>query len=543
LISGRPVTEAACGRYTLVAQREGTLRERDDGALEIEAESAYLVRDYDGLELSRVIVRQKGATEGLLRMGNFVGESRLGGRRLVITSTRATGPQVDRMLADLTDAMSSLPTGFAAPVGLAYDRSALTGHDVLSQAYAFVRDAMWAAGPHDLPAAVSRILARPHERLVREEHDIPVGRVDRLDAPALLAIASRPDRLVPVPPGGRSRETALAARLHGRLPEVVHSSRAQPSADTVENRFVLSAIDAARLVVRSFDRRVRRSGHPSAPVHAIEAAGLAAQLELWLRHPALAGLEPVSLLPLHSTVLRGRPGYRELTRFYLDLIARSRLLDGDTAGRLIDARDVAAIYECWCYTQVALAVARALDMPAAAVPIREGDFAYDLIRGGHALVGDVRVSFNRTFRGAEGGGRNRSYSVELRPDIVVEHPDGTLDLFDAKFKRDVILSASADDEDADQETLTTYRRGDLYKMHTYRDAIGARSVWVLYPGTGELESHAAPDAGGVGAIPLLPGASHGALDKVVADLFTAPSPQGAPPTPARSPAAPPAVGW
>ena len=168
MISGRSVPEAACGRYTVVAQREGTLTERDDGALEIQAESPYLVRSYDGMELSRVVEQRKGAKDGWMRMGNFVGESSLGGRRLVVTSTRASAAQVDRMLSDLTDAMSALPTSFASPVGVAYDRSALTGHDVLSQAYAFVRDAMRAAGPHDLPAAVSRILARPYERLVRE---------------------------------------------------------------------------------------------------------------------------------------------------------------------------------------------------------------------------------------------------------------------------------------------------------------------------------------------------------------------------------------
>ena len=531
MISCRPVGEAACGRYTLVAQREGTLGERDDGALEIQAESPYLVRDYDGLELAQVVEGRAGSTEGWMRMGNFVGQSSLGGRRLVVTSTRASAAQVDRMLSDLTDAMSALPTGFASPVGVAYDRSALTGHDVLSQAYAFVRDAMRAAGPYDLPAAVSRILARPYERLVREEHDLPVGRVDRLDAPALLAIASRPDRLVPVCAGGRAQATALAVRLHGRLPDVVRSSRAQATVETVENRFVRTAIETARLVVRSFDRRVRSSGHAASSAHAAEAGELAAQLELWLRHPVMAAVEPVSLLPLHSTVLRGRPGYRDVTRFYLDLIARSRLLDGETARRVIDARDVAAIYECWCYTQVVAAVARAVDMPAATVPTREGAFGYDLTRGGHAVVGDVRVSFNRTFRGAAGGGAGRSYSVDLRPDIVIEHPDGTLDLFDAKFKRDVVLSGPADGGEADLETLTTYRRGDLYKMHTYRDAIGARSVWVLFPGTGALERFDAPDAGRVGAIPLLPGASQAALDEVVAGLFGDGPAALTPPTP------------
>jgi predicted component of viral defense system (DUF524 family) len=44
-------------------------------------------------------------------------------------------------------------------------------------------------------------------------------------------------------------------------------------------------------------------------------------------------------------------------------------------------------------------------------------------------------------------------------------------------------------------------------MHAYRDAIGARSVWILYPGETEgLSRYTAPDgAGGVGAVPLRPG--------------------------------------
>ena len=40
-----------------------------------------------------------------------------------------------------------------------------------------------------------------------------------------------------------------------------------------------------------------------------------------------------------------------------------------------------------------------------------------------------------------------------------------------------------------------FKRGDLYKMHTYRDAIAnARSVWILYPGheTCFFDLHAGP---------------------------------------------------
>ena len=106
--------------------------------------------------------------------------------------------------------------------------------------------------------------------------------------------------------------------------------------------------------------------------------------------------------------------------------------------------------------------------------------------GYEATVGDVKVLYNVTYsRPAHGQpelGHN-SYSVRLRPDITIRTSSGGLHLFDAKLKVDFASAANADDED-DPGRLDTFKREDLYKMHAYRDALGAQSVWVLYPGTG-----------------------------------------------------------
>ena len=115
-----------------------------------------------------------------------------------------------------------------------------------------------------------------------------------------------------------------------------------------------------------------------------------------------------------------------------------------------------------------------------------------------------------------------SYSVGLRPDIALEIGDGNtrhLHLFDAKFR--VRSLAHLSDEDAkskSEERRGMFKLADLYKMHTYRDAIrGAHSVWVLYPGT-ETRFHASSGHQladfasaetpfeGVGAVPLQPAA-------------------------------------
>ena len=71
-------------------------------------------------------------------------------------------------------------------------------------------------------------------------------------------------------------------------------------------------------------------------------------------------------------------------------------------------------------------------------------------------------------------------------------PDGSkshLHLFDAKFRvhglADVGLAGSDKDGDDEKagERAGSFKRGDIYKMHAYRDAIpDARSVWIMYPG-------------------------------------------------------------
>lgn len=137
---------------------------------------------------------------------------------------------------------------------------------------------------------------------------------------------------------------------------------------------------------------------------------------------------------------------------------------------------------------------------------------------------------------------SRSYSVPLRPDIALQIPSGPnegLHLFDAKFKvdrLDVVMSVNRNDEDvrdAADERRGIFKRGDLYKMHTYRDAIPhARSVWILYPGTNvrffnALEKQTISSAEsfssivqGVGAIPLLPDEEqHTAISSVIRHLL------------------------
>ncbi len=200
-------------------------------------------------------------------------------------------------------------------------------------------------------------------------------------------------------------------------------------------------------------------------------------------------------LPAGSPVLQRRRGYREVYGHFGRLRLATRLPLSATAMRdLLTVKDIAQLYELWCYFALVEAVTGILGPPTGAKRTQASDLQigvpWDLAVD---WPDGTRLLYNPRFSRSRPASR-RSYSVPLRPDIALVVPRGPnagLHLLDAKFRLDRLDAAlgTADateesEEDEAAERRGTFKRADLYKMHTYRDAIpDARSVWILYPGT------------------------------------------------------------
>jgi predicted component of viral defense system (DUF524 family) len=411
----------------------------------------------------------------------------------------------------------------------------VVGPDALYHAYVFLRDGLNARGDHDLAGAVERVLARPHESLrIDEPRRIPLGRADRGDPEILAAISSEPELLRRIEPGAALELHPLARRLGGRMPELVRTRPLRHSTDNPENRFVAAALEIMSDIARQFERFARAAARPSSEVNTREAHTIAARLDRWRRHPVLEPLAGRGDVPIRSTVLRGRAGYRELLRFYIDLMSRTVLAEPHDLRNLLELRDAAEIYEYWCYFRVVDAVAAALETSARLSRFAAQALGTRVPYGYRAQASGVEIVYNLTFSRPPGGTAqpgHHSYSVRLRPDIAIITPHG-LHLFDAKLKVDFAGAVNSDDADPPAGTSDTFKREDLYKMHAYRDALGAQSVWVLYPGS-SLAPHeyrvawqtgASRVSGfsGVGAIALRPDAEHdGGLLELVRGIIEA----------------------
>ena len=533
----------------LLPRRQGASAPEFDEHIRIRGEHGWLLKGTaDALDAASVALGGVGERISddvlLLDFGNAVGFFDVPGLgRIEVVSGKWSQSDFDHMLAELTDVAAGLPFTAANTAALPYDRSVAAQDDVLYHMFVYIRHALSDA-PADsdrLLPALRHVLRDPYRRFERTRRDVSIDQVRSLDATALVSIATGKGGFTRVSPH-RVASAVNLQTLRGHLPERVTEHHIVTTVDTPENRFVKAFLSSMGGVI---DKVREGSHHHGSSAFAARIARDCDRLDTLLRpivqHPVWREVGPMAHLPASSPVLQRRRGYRQVYRHFARMRLATRVpLDPSLVRDLLEVKDIALLYEIWTYFIVANELTTLLGSPERAggphadpwqVTVR-----WDIET---AWPDGARLLYNPRFSRA--GGKQHSFSVPLRPDISLHIPHGPnagLHLLDAKFKVDklseVMPNADQRDDEASveaDERTGTFKRGDLYKMHAYRDAItGARSVWILYPGAetrffsvvgGVATSwRSLPTSlDGVGAIPLVPGtASRAALRAVLKHL-------------------------
>lgn len=429
----------------------------------------------------------------ILRFGNAVGVFDVPHLGKIEVHSRKWGERhFDHMLAEVSARMSALP--FAAGTGaqLPYDRALGRDEQILLHMFVYLRHMCCArASPEEqVVPALRLITGGPHRRLERSCAWAPLAQARRVDPRGLVRVLAPEAGLERVPAGSGG---ALAVALRGHLPQRVNESIVRYTVDVPENRFAKAFLgQMLGLVERVRALALRRKadylqGRLLRDCDEIERALAPAR-----RHSLWVSIGTMHRLPVESTVLQRRRGYRELFTQFLRLRMAVRLpLRPDQLERLLEIKDIATLYELWVFFAVEQAVSACLGRGpdrAASAKVHElgARLPWDLC----VAWGDVELFYNLRF--SHSRAKRRSYSLALRPDVVLRVPSGPnagLHLFDAKFRLDRIAKMAqeedeVDDDDEREEQLGKFKHADVYKMHTYRDALpDARSVWVMYPGS------------------------------------------------------------
>lgn len=316
-----------------------------------------------------------------------------------------------------------------------------------------------------LSAALYTIQAAPHRELRAESQWTPLSEATAADADTLINLLHAPDAWQPAP------GLALAQRLGGRAPAQVWQRNTIETYDTPENRFGLALLRELATATTQLTRQAWWPKVSSERQRQIKEAD--SLLQETMAEPLFADVGELRRLPTSSQTLLRRDGYCDLLHLW-QIFQNARQPLFARLQQAIDLRDIALLYEIWTFFALITEIAAITEeMPALDLRISDAR-GLEWQAAAHFGTAGTLV-YNQAVK---------AYSTTFRPDFSWLRDGRAEVVLDAKFRLERRALDAGDLNDiAEVDTpQTATRRADLYKMHTYRDALGVRAAVTLYPG-------------------------------------------------------------
>ena len=381
--------------------------------------------------------------------------------------------------------------------------------------------------------ALATIQARPDHRWDESVIEVSPGRGAIAGARLARAVGSN-GRKVPVPEHISHLPVTLLPRY---VPKVV----AEIDFDSVSNRFIRYVLINWQAFARNKIADLQRSdGENSGPIkRALDKLSVIERIcSAALMQEPLRTAGRLTSFPQANTVLTSKPGYRDIFRMFLRYRLQAKVALSDSIEPFsISKKNVASLYEMWCYLEVMNCLDKILGKSEREALFKVNDKKFSLIlksgesskvewrntRFGRELK--ISLWYNKSFKNTIFN-QEGSWANEYKPDIslqiesVVEGPKEEIGAdvwvhFDAKYKVEIVSSES------DPETIEEAKKADFSKMHTYRDALRRTAgSYILYPGNQKKQFKEFHEIlPGLGAFPLRPADEATEQDRDVLTAF------------------------
>lgn len=411
------------------------------------------------------------------------------------------------MLSEITSYYTDLVMQQGAPVTQKFEVDYDTPQQTLYQKFAFVKSIV---EDDQFGEAIHKIISNPVRKWAETTVERHIESVSKLSKSGLRQIVTRTDR---VPYSG-------AIKGLDSLPRYLNVSHKTDSVDTPENQFVKYVLTS----FYGFCSSLRTKKNATTQLR-MEIDAVCNTLAGYMNGLFFKDVSNPSQLNLGSPVLQRKEGYREILQAWLmfDLAAKLTWNGGDDvyeAGK----KNVAVLYEYWLFFKLIECVSEVFNVPAVekkCLISKDADGINLELRQGHTKMihgtttaGNRRLNvslyYNRTFSHTDDLYSSGSWTMNMRPDYTLsiwpgemseaeaERKDAIVHIhFDAKYRLDkIIIEDKEIDLEAREKELQSekedreidiYKRGDLLKMHAYKDAIRRTGgAYVLYPGTEKM---------------------------------------------------------
>ena len=408
-----------------------------------------------------------------------------------------------KMLEDITSYYTELVMIQGAPVTQKFEADVHTDSHTLYQKFAFVKSIIECEMFCD---AIHKIQSNPVRKWTETTVERHISNVKRMGRDAIKQISRNPNR---VDVSGMNMGYGFDT-----IPRTIKVPSKKETVDTLENQFVKYVL----MSFMSFCSHIQTLKNANERLKK-EASITSGILANFLSFSLFKDVSLPSMLSLNSPALQRKEGYREVLQAWLifDLAAKLSWHGGDDvydAGK----RNVAALYEYWLFFKLMEVIGDIFcispedkkklvktDADKINLELKQGKMK--MVHGVYdAGVRKLNVCFyyNRTFGCVENLQEAGSWTRTMRPDYTLtvwpgdvneeqaEEEDMIVHIhFDAKYKVQQILWKDNTNEvtedslnkEKEEQEKGIYKNMDLYKMHTYKDAIRRTGgAYILYPG-------------------------------------------------------------
>lgn len=408
-----------------------------------------------------------------------------------------------KMLSDITSYYTDLVMQQGSPVTQKFDVDYDTPPETLYQKFSFVKSIV---DSDDFDEAIHKIMSNPVRKWTETTVDKHIDSIHRITRNGLRQLVTRNDRIA-VENGPYGLES---------LPRTLTVAHKKDTLDTPENQFVKYVLTSFYSFCTGLSGKKNATEQLKAEVDAV-----CNKLAGYMNGLFFKDVSNPSQLNLGSPVLQRKEGYREILQAWLmfDLAAKITWTGGDNvyeAGK----KNVAVLYEYWIFFKLMEVVGRVFKIPTEntkdLVKADSDSINLEIRQGRRIMIGgvadegtrrlNVRLYYNRTFSHTGQLNQAGSWTMNMRPDYTLsiwpgemtesdaEQQDAIVHIhFDAKYRLNKIIidDKPVSDEELDKEMdvekedreINIYKRGDLLKMHAYKDAIRRTAgAYVLYPG-------------------------------------------------------------
>ncbi len=426
--------------------------------------------------------------------------------------------QYPAMIGDLSLAASGILFERGAPLYQTYDFSTRT-RNTLFQDFMFLE---YLFSAENLPQSFEQVKRNVYNMLITKKESLPSAFSYGIGSSELINIASSPGNLLltSTPPKN------WPASMRNYVPDQINQEIFEETIDTPENRVLKDLLLSLSYLISQLKNTINEGDKEAMGYIYDRLAEYDTVLQEYLSEDWLNTIGILDNIPSNSQVLQKKEGYREIFKYYLNFEFAFRL-QWDEVENYVKGynKRLSELYEYWCYIKLINVLNEITNERKSiedifdfednkwSIQVKRGQksaLQYTFIKDG--VRSQITLMYNRLFSQHT---RNRSYSLPFKPDysMLIQIEDKTFFIhFDAKYRSEGEIlefynnigksypidseineveteqinteeGKIADEISKEEQERRTYKAGDVYKMHTYKDAIlKTEGAYIFYPG-------------------------------------------------------------